>query len=256
MYTFEDTIKRKRKSDIPLPTSAMNYDGIWLEDAIEGYRTLNVTGREMISPEIQSENVNVGSIISSQRLPSRTLKITYQIKNDDPEMFLVNFRRLMEYLYREQAVPVYFNDEQDVLYYGRFSGSDEVPGDRYTVTASFDIYCADPRKYSLKFYRPKKVIRGRFSFKTRPSKIVVKIEKDASLTVTNGMQNVKVVNGKLSPDDEVVINFVDGTVMVNGINRTNWLDLSSDFENFELKNNQVLSCDNGVMTLYYREVSL
>ncbi|MBO0423863.1 distal tail protein Dit [Enterococcus plantarum] len=256
MYAFEDTIKRKRKSDIPLPTSAMNYDGVWLEDAIEGYRTLNVTGREMISPEIQSENVNVGSIISSQRLPSRTLKITYQIKNDDPEMILVNFRRLVEYLYREQDVPIYFNDEQDVLYYGRFSGSDDIPGDRYIVTANLDIFCADPRKYSTKIYQPKKVIRGRFFYQTRPTKIVVKIEKDASLTVTNGAQSVKVVSGKLSPNDEVIIDFKEGKVLVNGINRTNWLDLSSDFENFELKNNQVLSCDNGVMNVYYREVSL
>lgn len=256
MYVFEDTIKRKRKSDIPLPTSAMNYDGVWLEDAIEGYRTLNVTGREMISPEIQSENVNVGSIISSQRLPSRTLKITYQIKNDDPEMILVNFRRLVEYLYREQDVPIFFNDEQDVLYSGRFSGSDEVPGDRYTITASFDIYCADPRKYSMKVYQPKKVIRGRFPYQTRPTKIVVKIDKNASLTVTNGAQSVKVVSGKLYPNDEVIIDFKEGKVLVNGINRTNWLDLSSDFENFELNNNQVLSCDNGVMDVYYREVSL
>jgi len=256
VYKFEDTIKRGRISDITLPISAMNYDGIWLEEAIEGYRTLTVSGREMIAPEIQSESVNVGSIISSQSLPSRTLKITYQIKNDDPEMILVNFRWLMEYLYREQDVPIYFNDELDVLYYGRFSGSDEVPGDRYTITASFDIYCADPRKYSTKVFEINDEIAGRFPYKTLPIKIVVKIAKNDSLTISNGKETIKITSRKLTTGDKVVINFSEGKIFINDINRTNWLDLSSDFENFVLRQGQIINCSNGQLSIQYREVSL
>ena len=254
MYKFEDTIKRERISDITLPISAMNYDGIWLEEAIEGYRTLTVSGREIIAPEIQSESVHVGSIISSQRLPSRTLKITYQIKNDDPETILVNYRWLMEYLYREQDVPIYFNDELDVLYHGRFSGSDEVPGDRYTITASFDIYCADPRKYSTKTFFADEAIVIRFPYTTKPVKISVKVKKNGGIVVTDGDKNIK-ISESLKSGDLVVFDFLAGQVFINGLNKTSLLDLTSDFENFYLKQGQKITCSNGSLTIEYKEVT-
>ena len=48
MYKFRDTTKQKHYRNLPfIPTSAMSYDGTWLEELIEGYQTLTVEGREM-----------------------------------------------------------------------------------------------------------------------------------------------------------------------------------------------------------------
>ena len=36
-----------------LPAEAMSYNGVYLENEIEGYRTLNVSGRELLSASIK-----------------------------------------------------------------------------------------------------------------------------------------------------------------------------------------------------------
>ncbi|MCV2528048.1 phage tail family protein, partial [Melissococcus plutonius] len=244
MYNFADTIIKKQFYEKNLPIPAMNYDGIFLEEVFENYQTLNVSGREMLSVELQSDNISTGSIVSSQRLPARSLKVSYQIRNDDPEQLLINYRQLMKYLYREQDVPIYFNDERDIFYYGRYSGSDEVPSDRYMLTSSFDIYCANPRKYSQKVFEVKDQILSPFVYKAYPSKIIIKTYTDGNLEVNNNKQKIKITNGKLRANDTVIIDFDEGKLIINGINHTNWLDLASDFENFELKQNQKITCTN------------
>lgn len=256
MYKFEDTVQKIRVEEDVLPISAMNYDGVFLEDLIDGYRTLVVTGREMISVDIQSDNRNIGAIISSQRIPPRTLKVEYQIRNDDPEMLIVNYRYLVEALYREKDVPIYFNDERDVFYYGRFSASDEVPGNSYMFTASFEIFCADPRKYTYKKYEVNSKIMSRFPYKTNPLSISINIKNNGKLIVSNGEKNIKITTHELTAGDKVIFDFPEGEVLVNGINRTNWLDLTSDFENFYLNQGQTITCTNGEMIIEYREVSL
>lgn len=65
-YSFLDTIKNQEYIPEWIPTSAMYYDGILLEGVIEGYQTLSVSGREMISVAIESQSVQVGSIITNQ----------------------------------------------------------------------------------------------------------------------------------------------------------------------------------------------
>lgn len=39
-----------------LPAEAMSYNGVYLENEIEGYRTLNVSGRELMSASIKSSS--------------------------------------------------------------------------------------------------------------------------------------------------------------------------------------------------------
>lgn len=258
MYYFEDTTVANHIDEPRLPISAMNYDGIFLEDGIKGFRTLSVTGREMLSVDIQSDNANIGSFISAQRLPSRVLKVTYQIQNADSEQILINYRKMMAYLFKEKDVPIYFNDEKDVVYYGRYSSGEEVPGDRHSLTSSFEIFCADPRKYSLKVFtiEDKNKVNGYFLFKTKPLKIEVQIEKNDGVLISNGVQQIKITKKSLKPNDLVIFDFIMGKVLVNGVNRTNWLDLTSDFENFELKNNQTITCTNGKALLTFKEASL
>lgn len=256
MYQFEDTTTKKYLEDAQLPVSAMNYDGCWLEEAIPGYRTLAVTGREMLSVELQTDSAQLGERITTQRVAARTLKITYQLRNDNPEMLLVNFRQMMERLYREKDVPIVFNDEKDVIYYGRFSASDEVPGDSYMFTSSFEIFCSNPQKYSQQLFETSGPLLNRFPYKTKPEQILVTLDKKAPLEITNGQQILRLSNGNLFAGDEVRFDFTAGKVWVNEGDRTNWLDLTSDFENFELQQNQTITCSNGTLNVLYREVSL
>ncbi|MFR8874996.1 MAG: hypothetical protein ACLVHV_17065 [Oscillospiraceae bacterium] len=47
MYTFTDTIEQPRGAE--RPAEALSIDGVWLEDVVPGYRTLYVSGRELLA---------------------------------------------------------------------------------------------------------------------------------------------------------------------------------------------------------------
>ena len=51
MYKFTDTIEQFTQED--LPAEAVNFDGKWIEEEIPGYRTLAVSGRELLESEVQ-----------------------------------------------------------------------------------------------------------------------------------------------------------------------------------------------------------
>ena len=102
MYPFIDTMKNESYISEYIPTSAMYYDNILLENVIEGYQTLSVEGREMLSVGIESESIQVGSIITNQTLPSRTLTIKYKLEDRDPENLQKKFDLLMWYLYKKR----------------------------------------------------------------------------------------------------------------------------------------------------------
>ena len=54
-----------------LPSVAMEFNGTIIENEIEGYRTLKVSGRETISNELVVESVHEGGITLDSHLPSR-----------------------------------------------------------------------------------------------------------------------------------------------------------------------------------------
>ena len=59
MYNFRDTIAFSEYESW-IPSSAMIYDNRVFEEEIEGYQTLYVEGREMLSLEFETEKMTVG----------------------------------------------------------------------------------------------------------------------------------------------------------------------------------------------------
>ena len=57
MYEFIDT--NGHESTVSLPTEAVSLNGTYLENIIEGYRTLYVSGRESLATELNTFSVGV-----------------------------------------------------------------------------------------------------------------------------------------------------------------------------------------------------
>lgn len=255
MYYFEDTTKKVHKDDLILPSSAMMYDGVYLEKMIDGYRTLAVTGREMLSLTVDTQETQVGSIKLNQKLPARTLKVTYQLIGKDAKDVQKKYHQLMRLLYKESAIEIRFKDELDYHYYGQYMTTDEVRGDTNSIIASFEILCTDPKKYSI-LLQTDEAITTYLPYQTTPEKIIVRIAAFGPLKITNGDQTIKITSYNLSAGDQVVFDFLKGKVFVNELDQTFLLDLESDFENFRIKEGQSVHCNNGKMILSYREVQL
>ncbi|EOL47809.1 distal tail protein Dit [Enterococcus caccae] len=255
MYYFEDTTKKVHKDDLILPSSAMLYDGLYLEKMITGYRTLAVTGREMLSLNIETQETQVGSIKLNQKLPARTIKVSYQLIGKDAKDVQKKYHQLMRLLYKESDVEIRFKDELDYHYYGQYMTTDDVRGDTNSIIASFEILCTDPKKYSV-LLQTDSTITTYLPYPTTPEKIEVIIEKFGPLMISNGDKTIKITSYNLSAGDQVTFDFLKGKVFVNKLDQTFLLDLESDFENFTIQEGQTIGCSNGSMIISYREVQL
>ena len=256
MYPFMDTQKNERYIPEYIPTSAMYYDGILFEKVIEGYQTLSVEGRELISVGIESESIQVGSIITNQTLPSRTLTVKYKLEDNDAEKLQKKFDLLMWYLYKTKDVPIQFNDELDYTYHGRFSSANTVAGDTNRIVSSFDIYCADPRKYS-KQYKSNGEIAAYIPYTIVPDVVRVKLSAPTSVKVTNGSLSMSITGASIVAGDVVEFRNKEGSVYVNGVDKTNILDWAGgQLEDFYIKKGDVVKTNNGSIEVFYRVVAL
>lgn len=151
MYNFVDTIESP--GAIPLPAEAMSYGGVYIENEIEGYRTLYVEGREKITAEIDATETQTrhGASFKNMRYESRTLIVGFQLICKTAAEMMNAYNKLLHILSKKQT-QIIFNDEQDKYYTGTKTKITNTPPGRLAVTGEIEIYCADPFKYSVQEY--------------------------------------------------------------------------------------------------------
>jgi predicted phage tail component-like protein len=152
MYEFRDTTAKVSEGNI-LPSEALMINGEYIENLIPGYRTLTVSGREALSPELATYETGIrdGSTLQNKRYPARIITVQYQLISESNEAFREAYNQLGSILNVEEAELI-FNDEPDKFFTGTPSSIGTVPPGRNAVTGEFEIYCADPFKYSVVEY--------------------------------------------------------------------------------------------------------
>ncbi|MGG5318666.1 distal tail protein Dit [Enterococcus sp. AZ072] len=148
LYEFIDTTATQKER--PLPSEALNFNGNFLEKLIPGYRTLNVTGRELAATEVESYQLGIrdGKRHVYARIPDRVLTIKYQLTTSNNESFRDKFNRLNVALFSEKDVDIWFNDEPEMRWSGSKLDVGEVPEGGNQVIGTFTILLSDPYKYT------------------------------------------------------------------------------------------------------------
>ncbi|WP_270778001.1 distal tail protein Dit [Holdemanella biformis] len=148
MYAFVDTVNSGIVGT-NLPTEAMSYNGVYLENEIDGYRTLSVTGRELMESEVTDQEIDGmdGSYYRYKTTPARTITVKYQLRARGSREFRDAFNKMNKLLSGEQ-VKVIFNDESDKYFIGTKTSNTQVDGGSNNVIGEIEIYCSDPCKYS------------------------------------------------------------------------------------------------------------
>lgn len=150
IYAFEDTPAVVTPTPATLPAEAVSLNGTFLENIIEGYRTLYVKGRESLGTELNTYSVGVadGEKVKGRRYPARVLTIGFQLLCPTDEDFRLRFNQLNNILSIEEADFV-FNDETDKYFTGYPVMDASVEAGRNNVTGEWKIYCAYPFKRSV-----------------------------------------------------------------------------------------------------------
>lgn len=156
-YNFVDTIETSDGAF--LPSEALQINGEYIENLITGYKTLNVSGREALSAELDTYSVGVrdGSDIKGKRYPARVITVRYQLIAESNEAFREAYNTLASILNVENAELI-FNDEIDKFYIGTPETIEPVAAGLNSVIGEFTIFCADPFKYSVAEYEATPVL--------------------------------------------------------------------------------------------------
>lgn len=151
MYNFIDV--NEVSEGVVLPSEALKLNGEYIENQIPGYRTLNVQGREALSPDVYSFETGSrdGTRLKRKRYPERIIIITYQLSAATNEEFREAFNKLGRILDVENAELI-FNDEQDKFFIGTPCIIGSVDPGRNSVVGEIEILCTDPFKYSVVEY--------------------------------------------------------------------------------------------------------
>ena len=170
MYDFKDTTIQAEAGSNPLPAEAMQINGEYIENLIDGYRTLYVTGRDLLESDITEIQVgnSDGSEFQSKRNVPRTITVGYQLLSSSPEEFREKYNELSRILDQEQARLIFY-DEPDKYFIGTKSEVGDVESGKLNVTGEFTFYCCDPYKHAL-------------------------TEKTFQASVTNGVMEVTIQN--------------------------------------------------------------
>ena len=149
MYQFIDTVEVGYDINY-LPAEALSINGKYIENEITGYRTLQVTGRELYGSEITEFEVghSDGAQFFYRRNIQRNIQVMYQLVSSSPENFREKFNALNKILNQERAVLI-FADEPDKHFIGTVSDVGDVNGGLLNVVGTFTLRCSDPYKYGV-----------------------------------------------------------------------------------------------------------
>lgn len=148
MYNFIDVTEALEEN--VLPSEALKINGEYIENLISGYRTLNVMGREALSPDVQTFETGYrdGTKLKSKRYPERIITVTYQLIANSNAEFREAYNKLGKILDVTDAKLI-FNDERDKFFIGTPCTIGSVPPGKNAVVGEFEILCTDPFKYSI-----------------------------------------------------------------------------------------------------------
>lgn len=152
MYKFRDT-NATSETGAFLPSEALKFNGQYIENQIAGYRTLNVSGREALSPDVASYETGIrdGSKLQRKRYPERIIIVTYQIVAESNEAFREAYNKLGRILDVTNAEMI-FADEPDKYFIGTPCIIGSVDPGTNAVVGEIEFLCTDPFKYSVAEY--------------------------------------------------------------------------------------------------------
>lgn len=250
MYEFRDVTEQK--ADTFLPSVSMTFDGKVFENEIQGYRTLNVSGREVIGTELFTHDVLKGIKTTGERLPQRDVVIQYELSEPNNKAFQDKFKQLRKLLTIGEPTYFSFRDDPDTFFLGRLSSMDSVPPESNTVISNFTLTCDSPYKFGKSINTTGSIPIDTF-YETPPLLIDLAVNNSTQkIEVTNGIETIELVDSFKSGDN-IIINVEQGFVVKNGEDNTYTVALNSDFENFIIEKGQTITSPQGTIKVTMRE---
>ena len=131
-----------------LTSCAVCINGQYIEDLVEGYSTLRVSGRDALTKIHKYDEYRTdGAIFDYGKFPVRDIVVKYVIEANSPEALREKNNQLVNLLNQDDA-DVQFNDEFDKFFIGSISVNEPSTSFPLFIEGSYTIRCFNPFKYS------------------------------------------------------------------------------------------------------------
>lgn len=253
MYGYS---KLEKHNDIvaTTPSDNMSINGRSVNEIVDGYRQLSVSGRGLVGQEVKTTSIagRRGVWIEDISEPARVLEIKYQLEAETSETLREKFDKLNLFLRtttnNSKMLEVTFKDEPNFTYFAIFSGADSFEENKNSIVSRFSLLVPDGYKKSrLKDSIGQIELSG--AFEVTPEKIVVTTTKTTNtVRITNGRQTIS-FTGAYDANQDITILFGTDEVKALYKNRSilSELDLFSDLENFKVRNRDTVSATNATV---------
>ena len=250
-YKFIDTNEANLKSFASIQTII---NGFNLDTELDGYRTLNVSGRSVFGRDIEtlkfSARRNAGSKSTksnsnkagnnkffSSDIQSVVIEVEFLLEAPTNELFRELLSKFITILHQEEAKWTW-TDDPNFYYTGTISEIGDFKEDKNSVISTFKILCVDPMKTSIETY----VLKGNGKeiempdFKEEIDILEMKfvLNSDSNkFTFENMNGNGKTIFSYLfKSNNRINILLEEQKCLLNGRNLMPAMDLMSDFEDF------------------------
>lgn len=250
-YKFIDTNEANLKSFASIQTII---NGFNLDTDLEGYRTLNVSGRSVFGRDIEtlkfSARRNAGSKSTksnsnkagnnkffSSDIQSLVIEVEFLLEAKTNELFREQLSKFTTILHQEEAKWTW-TDDQAFYYTGTITEIGSFKEDKNSIISTFKILCVDPMKTSIETY----VLKGNGKeieipdFKEDIDILEMKfiLNTDTNkFTFENMNGNGKTIFSYLfKAGNTIEILLKEQKALLNSKNLMPAMDLMSDFENF------------------------
>ena len=130
-----------------LNPESLSINGVFLEDVVEGVRTLSVVGRELLSNTVETRTINGITRFEKQYQNPRTVSVTVFMEAASSEALVEKYNKMNAWLNFKEA-KLKFNDEFDKYYIATKSETGNPPQGVLKFTTSYTILIPDPLKYA------------------------------------------------------------------------------------------------------------
>lgn len=236
------------------PAEAMYIDGKTIEDRLPGYRTLTVTGRELLGYNLDTTDVTGrdGTMVNGATLPVRVITVKYQLTAKDDQDFRAKYDQLQAIL-SPVGLEFYFHDDPVWAWTGTMTSA-EIPAEGLNqVVSTFAMTCADPHKHErraqVRTGTGSVLIRTPMLYPVAPDEIRVKLTAAATgVTIKCGSYTIGLI-GSFAAGDVLLIQPAAMEVYLNGAERLDLHDMMTDLENVRVTKGDTISVTPATATL-------
>lgn len=262
MYNFINTNEIGEQLHSSIQTI---FNGVNLDINLEGFRTLAVSGRGLLSKNINSTDIpgTDGKYFLYSNLEVRSIVVKFQLKATTNEEFRQKFNRLNMLLQTDEPKILKFTDEPDYYYMAIFQKGSDIEETSNSVVSTFSFLCLDPYKYKetdkdagVNSVTITKLPNNRNESTPELIKVIVNNVGD-KVIIKNQTTTKKIIinHTSFAVGDVLEIDLnKDYPLKLNSLVRSDLIDfVESDFD-FTVKQGDVITCSNSrVLEVHTKE---